>query len=148
MKKVLIAYVSRTGKTQKMADYIAEGIRFSGNEADIKKTTEIKNEKDLEGYDGYVFGCPTYHRDMTAGMKTFLFVAEKLNLVGKMGGAFGSYTHSGESAPMVFDTMQYVFKMDMVDLGPLSLKEAVIDTTDGTRACQDYGKAIGQKFTN
>jgi flavodoxin len=148
MKKVLVAYVSRTGKTQKMADYIAEGIRFSGNEADIKKTTEIKNEKDLEGYDGYVFGCPTYHRDMTAGMKTFLFVAEKLNLVGKMGGAFGSYTHSGESAPMVFDTMQYVYKMDMVDLGPLSLKEAVIDTTDGTRACQDYGKAIGQKFTN
>jgi flavodoxin len=148
MKKVLIAYVSRTGKTQKMADYIAEGIRFSGNEVEIKKTTEIKNEKDLEGYDGYVFGCPTYHRDMTAGMKTFLFVAEKLNLVGKMGGAFGSYTHSGESAPMVFDTMQYVYKMDMVDLGPLSLKEAVIDTTDGTRACQDYGKAIGQKFTN
>jgi len=148
MKKVLVAYVSRTGKTQKMADYIAEGIRFSGNEVEIKKTTEIKNEKDLEGYDGYVFGCPTYHRDMTAGMKTFLFVAEKLNLVGKMGGAFGSYTHSGESAPMVFDTMQYVYKMDMVDLGPLSLKEAVIDTTDGTRACQDYGKAIGQKFTN
>ena len=148
MKKVLVAYVSRTGKTQKMADYIAEGIRFSGNEAEVKKTTEIKNEKDLEGYDGYVFGCPTYHRDLTAGMKTFLFVAEKLNLVGKMGGAFGSYTHSGESAPMVFDTMQYVFKMDMVELGPLSLKEAVIDTTDGTRACQDYGKAIGQKFTN
>jgi hypothetical protein len=85
---------------------------------------------------------------MTAGMKTFLFVAEKLNLVGKMGGAFGSYTHSGESAPMVFDTMQYVFKMDMVDLGPLSLKDAVIEITDGTRACQDYGKAIGQKFTN
>ena len=148
MKKVLVAYVSRTGKTQKMADYIAEGIRFSGNEVEVKKTTEIKNEKDLEGYDGYVFGCPTYHRDMTAGMKTFLFVAEKLNLVGKMGGAFGSHTHSGESAPMVFDTMQYVFKMDMVDLGPLSLKEAIIDTTDGTRACQDYGKAIGQKFTN
>lgn len=148
MKKVLVVYVSRTGNTQKMAEYIAEGIRFSGNEADIKKTTEIKNEKDLEGYDGYVFGCPTYHRDMTAGMKTFLFVAEKLNLVGKMGGAFGSYTHSGESAPMVFDTMQYVFKMDMVDLGPLSLKDAVIEITDGTRACQDYGKAIGQKFTN
>ena len=49
MKKVLIVYVSRTGKTQKMAYYIAEGIRFSGNEADAKKTTEIKNEKDLEG---------------------------------------------------------------------------------------------------
>jgi flavodoxin len=146
MKKVLVAYVSRTGKTQKMAEYIAEGIRFSGNEAELKKINEIKNEKDLQDYDGYVFGCPTYHRDMTAGMKTFLFIAEKLNLVGKMGGAFGSYTHSGESAPMVFDTMQYVFKMDMVDLGALNLKEQALKTDEGTRACQDYGKAVGQKF--
>jgi flavodoxin len=146
MKKVLVAYVSRTGKTEKMAEYIAEGIRFSGNEVVVKKISEIPNEKDMDGYDGYVFGCPTYHRDMTNGMKTFLFIAEKLNLVGKIGGAFGSYTHSGEAAPMVFDTMQYVFKMDMVDLGPLSLKEAILDKGDGTRACQDYGKAIGQKF--
>lgn len=64
-----------------------------------------------------------------------------------MGGAFGSHTHSGESAPMVFDTMQHVFKMDMVDLGALSLKEAIVETGDGTRACHDYGKAIRQKFT-
>lgn len=146
MKKILIAYVSRTGNTEKMAEFIAEGVRFSGQEAVLKKVSDIKNEKDLEGYDGYIFGCPTYHRDMTASMKTFLFTAEKANLVGKMGGAFGSYTHSGESAPMVFDTMNYVFKMDMVDLGPLSLKEATIRTGDGTRACQDYGKAVGQKF--
>jgi NAD(P)H dehydrogenase (quinone) len=146
MKKVLVAYTSRTGKTEKMANYIAEGIRFSGNDAVLKKISEVKDEKDLTGYDGYVFGCPTYHRDMTAGMKTFLFQAEKANLLGKMGGAFGSYTHSGESAPMIFDTMLYVFKMDMVNLGPLSLKEAVIETGEGAKACQDYGKAVGRKF--
>jgi NAD(P)H dehydrogenase (quinone) len=63
-----------------------------------------------------------------------------------MGGAFGSYTHSGESAHMIFDTMEFVFKMDMVDLGALNLKEATIDTPDGLKACQDYGKAVGQKF--
>jgi hypothetical protein len=40
--------------------------------------------------------------------------------------------------------MQYVFKMDMVDLGPLNLKEQIIDSRDGMRACQDYGKAVGQ----
>lgn len=146
MKKVLVTYVSRTGNTEKMAEYIAEGIRFTGNTADLKKISKIKNEKDLEGYDGYVFGCPTYHRDITGGMKAFLFIAEKINMVGKMGGAFGSYTHSGESAQMIYDTMQYVFKMDTVDLGPLDLKEHIIDTPDGVRACQDYGKAIGQMF--
>lgn len=146
MHKVLIAYTSRTGKTEKMAEYIAEGIRFSGHEAVVKKISDIKSEKDLEGFDGYVFGSPTYHRDMTQGMKTFLFLAEKANLVGKIGGAFCSYTHSGESGPMVFDTMQYVFKMDTVDLGALNLKEAVVGTPEGTRACQDYGKAVGKKF--
>jgi len=147
MKKVLVAYLSRTGKTEKMAEYIAEGIRFTGNTADLKKIAEIKNEKALEGYDAYVFGCPTYHRDITEGMKTFLFSAKKANLTGKMGGAFGSYTHSGESAQMIYDTMQHVFKMEMVNLGPLNIKEHTIDTPEGMRACQDYGKAIGQMFS-
>jgi flavorubredoxin len=146
MKKVMVAYVSRTGNTEKMAQFIAEGIRLAGNQADLKKISDIKTAKDLDGYDGYVLGCPTYHRDMTAGMKTFLFIAEKANLWGKIGGAFGSYTHSGESATMIFDTMLHVFKMDMVDLGPLTLKEAVIPTQDGTKACQDYGKVIGKKL--
>jgi hypothetical protein len=36
--------------------------------------------------------------------------------------------------------------MDMVDLGALSLKEALLEKPDGVRACQDYGKAIGKKF--
>jgi flavorubredoxin len=146
MAKVLIGYYSRTGNTEKMAEYIAEGVRLTGNTAELKKISEIKDEKDMGGYDGFIFGCPTYHRDITAGMKTFLFLAEKANLVGKMGGAFGSYTHSGESADMIYDTMLYVFKMDMVDLGALNLKEQVMETADGARACQDYGKAIGQKF--
>ena len=146
MKKVLIAFASRTGNTEKMAEYIAEGIRFSGNEAVISKISDLKETKDITGFDGYVLGCPTYHRDMTGGMKTFLFMAEKANLLGKMGGAFGPYTHSGESAPMLFDTMNYVFKMDMVDMGALSLKDAVLATDDGLKACQDYGKAVGEKF--
>jgi len=146
MAKVLIAYISRTGNTQKMAEYIAEGIRFTANTVEVKKVAEIKEAEDLEGYDGYVFGCPTYHRDLTGGMKNLLFKAENVNLVGKFGGAFGSYTHSGESAQMIFDTMQHVYKMDVMDLGALSLKEHSIDTPDGIRACQDYGKTIGQRF--
>lgn len=146
MHKILVAYISRTGMTEKMANYIAEGIRMSGREAVLLKVSDIKDEKDLAGFDGYVFGCPTYHRDMTNGMKSFLFIAQKANLTGKMGGAFCSYTHSGESGAMIYDTMQHVFKMDMVDLGALNLKEHVIDTPDGIKACQDYAKVVCAKF--
>jgi flavodoxin len=146
MKKVLIAYVSRTGKTEAMANYIAEGLRISGQDVDIKKISAIENEKGLTGYDGYVFGCPTYHKDMTGGMKQFLFKAEKAKLAGKVGGAFGSHTHSGESAPMIFDTMEHVFKMEMISLGPLNLTEGMVDSGEGLKAGQDYGKALGEQL--
>jgi hypothetical protein len=49
---------------------------------------------------------------------------------------------------MIYDTMLYVFKMDMVDLGALDLKEQVLESDEGIRACQDYGKAVGQKFVD
>jgi flavodoxin len=146
MKKVLVAYDSRTGKTEKMAEFVAEGIRIAGHNAEVKRISEIKNEKALQGYDGYVFGCPTYHRDMTNGMKTFLFLAQKAGLEGKVGGAFGSYTHSGDAPSIIYDTMEHVFKMKVTDLGSFNLKEHVVDARDGIRACQDYGKGIVAKL--
>ena len=146
MKKVLVAYSSRTQKTETMANYIAEGLRMSACQVDVKPISAIENEEDITGYDSYVFGCPTYHKDMTGGMKQFLFKAEKAQLVGKFGGAFGSHTHSGESAPMIFDTMLHVFKMDVTDLGPLNLTEAKVLSDEGMKACQAYGKALSEQF--
>ena len=146
MKKVLVAYSSRTNKTKAMANYIAEGLRFSAVEVDVKPISAIENEDDISGYDCYVFGCPTYHKDMTGGMKQFLFKAQRAQMVGKFGGAFGSHTHSGESAPMIFETMLHVFKMDMTDLGPLNLTESMVVSDEGMKACQAYGKALAEKL--
>jgi len=146
MKKVMVTYFSRTGKTQQMAEYIAEGIRITGNEAELKKISDIKSEKDLMGYDGYVIGSPTYHRAMPGIVETFLFTAQKANLQGKAGGSFGSYTHSGDAPKMIFDTMEFVYKMNMVDLGSFNLLEHLVDTREGMKSCQDYGKAVGEKL--
>lgn len=146
MAKVLIAYDSRTGHTKTMAQYVAEGVRMGGHEAELKKLSEIKSEKEIMGYDGYIFGCPTYHRDITGSMKTFLFLAQKAELEGKAAGAFGSYTHSGDAPAIIFDTMEHVFKMAMVSLGSFNLKEAMVDTGEGNHACQDYGKAVAEQL--
>lgn len=146
MKKVLIVYSSRTGKTEAMANYLAEGLRMTACDVEVKKIADIDTELDVMGYDGYLFGCPTYHKDMTGGMKQFLFKAELANLVGKIGGAFGSHTHSGESAPMIFATMQHVFKMDMTNLGPLNLTEEMVAQAEGLKACHDYAKDLGEKL--
>jgi flavodoxin len=144
MKKVLIAYYSLSGNTEKMARYVAEGVRISGQEATVKKVADFKEAELLNGYDGYIFACPTYHRDMAGPMKTFLFLGRKVNLEGKLAGSFGSYTHDGNAPEMILDTMQYVFKMEPFELGPFNLLENKVDTSEGMHACQDYGRVFGE----
>ncbi len=147
MKKALIVYFSLAGNTRKMAEDLAEGVRFSGTGVEVKPLSDIKSEKDLQGYDGYLFGCPTYHKDITENFKTFLFTAKKAGLEGKLGGSFGSHTHSGESPGIIFDTMENVFAMKMTDLGALTLKERVVQSDEGMRACQAYGRDFGKRLS-
>ena len=64
MKRVLVAYHSSTGTTKQMAELIAEGVRIAGHEADVRSVLDIKNKDVLTGYDGFIFGCPTYHLDI------------------------------------------------------------------------------------
>ncbi len=143
MAKVLIVYTTRTGETQKIAELIAEGIRFCGVETKVKNASEIKKESDLTGFDAVLFGSPTYHGEMLQGMKTILFLAEKAELQGKVGGAFGAFGWSGEAPERIFSTMKNIFGMDMVS-GPLMLKASSLG--GGLQMAQDYGKQIGKKL--
>lgn len=145
MPRVLVVYATRTGETQRIAELIAEGIRFSGAEAKAVSANDVKKESDLDGYDGYVFGSPTYHGDMMQGMKTLLFLAEKAKLEGKAGGAFGAFGWSGEATDRIYDTMKNIFRMDMVS-GPLRLKSASLG--GGIQMAQDYGREVGKKLTD
>lgn len=141
--KALVVYATRTGATQKIAELVAEGIRFGGFDADIKTAGDVKKEEDLAGYDAYVFGSPTYHGDMMASMKTLLFLAEKAGLENKVGGAFGAFGWSGEAPQRIYDTMRNIFSMRMVS-DSLRLKSA--DLGGGVQAAQAYGKMIAAKL--
>jgi len=143
MSKVLIVYASRSGETEKMANIIAEGVRFSGNEAAVKSVKDIGSENDTDGYDALVLGSATYHGDMIQPMKTLLFLLEKAALEGKPGGAFGAFGWSGEAPDRIFDTMKHIYKMDMVS-GALRLKSTYIG--GGITMAQDYGKEIAAKL--
>jgi len=143
MAKSLIVYATRTGETEKIANLIAEGIRFSGQEAEIKKVTDIKKEDDLKGFDAVVLGSPTYHGEMVQGMKTLLFMAEKAELSGKVGGAFGAFGWSGEAPDRIFDTMKNIYQMNMVS-APLRLKASGLG--GGMKMAQDYGREVAEKI--
>lgn len=142
MPKALIAYSTRTGETRNIAELIAEGLRFSAITVTLKDVTEIKRETELEGFDIYVFGSSTYHGTMMDRMKTFLFLAERAELKGKIGGAFGSFGWSGEAAERIFETMRNVYGMEMAG-GPLMLKSSSVD--GGVKVAQSYGRELAEK---
>jgi flavodoxin len=152
MKKVLIVHFSLTGKTATMADFIAEGVRFNGIEAQVKKIGDIHDVADLKGFDGYIFGSPTFSQDVPKPVKNFLDLARMANLQGKLVGSFGSYKHDtgyrhDSTAPAaMIDIVTGQNKMVPFDLGPLALQEDMIDTRDGLKACQDYGRVFGEKL--
>ena len=144
MAKALIVFATRTGETKRIGELIAEGIRFSGQEAVTKKINEIKTENDLQGFDAVILGSATYHGDMIQSMKTLLFMAEKAELNGKIGGAFGAFGWSGEAPDRIFGTMENIYQMNMVS-GPLRLKSSQLG--GGVQMAQDYGKEIAKKLT-
>lgn len=143
MNKVLIVYATRSGETGKIADLIAEGIRFSGMEAVVKDVKDIRTEKDFQGYDALVLGSPTYHGTMLKSMETLLFIAEKAELENKIGGAFGAFGWSGESLVRIYDTMKNIFNMNMT-ADPLRLKSSSLG--GGLQMAQDYGREIAKKL--
>jgi flavorubredoxin len=144
MSKAIIIYATRKNATKSIAEIIGEGLRFGGIEVTVMNVADVeKSQLELESYDAVLLGAPTYHGEMHSGMKTFLFLAEKANLEGKVGGAFGAYGWSGESAGRIYDTMKNIFKMDMAG-GPLMLKSAFIG--GGVQMAQSYGKEIARKL--
>ena len=147
MAKVLIAYMSKTGTTEKMAQYVAEGVRIVGQEPELKKTSLIKEEKDLTGYGAYIFGCPTYYLDMPESFEPFLEIAQKAGLKGKIGGAFSPRAHpssgGGGAAERVFRRMESRFEVKMTSLGPFDVEADKVGESELMRSCQEYGKAIG-----
>ena len=140
MFKAVIIYDSRGGNTGMMAKAIEEGMEKSGIEVSSKRTINA-TAGSIRNADAVILGSPTYHKDMIASMKTFLFEMEKADLTGKIGAAFGSYGWSGESVQMMTDTMKHIFGMKVIEPGLRMLRKP---SEDGLKQCQDFGERIGE----
>src|SRR5271157_4040523 len=153
MKKVLIVHFSTAGKTETMANFIAEGIRFSGLQALVKKVSDVRSSEDIAGYDGYIFGSPTFSLDIPGPVKIFLSKIKAINLENKLVGAFGpylhdaSYRHNSHAPTLILSVLQTEHKIAPFDLGALALKEDIVETREGMKACQEYGRIFGQRLS-
>ncbi|HEX2993828.1 MAG TPA: flavodoxin domain-containing protein [Anaerolineales bacterium] len=143
MARALVIYDTLKGATKSIGELIAKGLMDVGVSVDVKNAVEITQEKDLVGYDAYIFGSATYHGEMMNSMKRLLFLAEKARLRGRVGGAFGAYGWSGEAPRRIFDTMCYILGMSMVK-EPLRLKSP--KDSEALERVSEYGCLIAEKL--
>jgi flavorubredoxin len=143
MPKLLVLYYTRTGSTQKMAEAVAEGARtVQGVEVTLSYNVEPEA---LAGFDAIIIGAPTYHHDMTLGMKMLFEDAavKNISLKGKIGAAFGSYGWSGEAPRMILEILKNKFEMNVTE--PPLLSKFAPDQA-GLEKCRALGKRVAERL--
>ena len=121
--RVLVAYYSLTGNTEKMARGVAEGIRrVPGVTAIVKQAGEV-TKQDLEAADGIILGCPTYYANIPGKMKVVIddwSWKMKVDFTDKVGGAFSTGGGQvGGKEHVVISLLLFLLSNRMAVVGPL-----------------------------
>jgi len=97
MKKILVAYSSYSGNTERLARAIKEGVdSVSGCEGILKRARDVV-EDDFKEADGIIAGSCVYFGNMSAELKDmfdrFVGLRRQGGMEGKIGAAFASSGH-------------------------------------------------------
>ncbi|AGX41868.1 flavodoxin family protein [Clostridium saccharobutylicum] len=88
--KISILYSSKTGKTERVAKLIEEGVKRSGNIEVKTMNLDAVDKKFLQESEGIIFGTPTYYANISWEMKKWIDESSEFNLEGKLGAAFST----------------------------------------------------------
>ncbi len=138
MKKMLVVYATKSGKTMVIGEHITNGARAAGIEVEFLKASSITDDINLKDYDAFVFGSTTETGSMLPEMKSTLKIVEKSSLKGKAGGAFGTFGCSGQGPMQIYDTMKIRLNMDMMGSEPLILESST--PVEMIKLGKNYGK--------
>ena len=121
--RILVAYYSRTGHTEKMAQGVAKGAqRVSGVMTQVKAVSEVTKE-DLENAHGIILGSPTYFANIPGAMKTAIDDWNwklKVDFTDKIGGAFATAGgRTGGQGHVVTSLLLFMLNNRMIVAGPL-----------------------------
>ena len=90
MVKVLVAYDTKYGNTQRVAELIAEGLKAAGAEAVVENMKKV-NVDEAVGFDAILIGSPNHMGRPTRTFKKFVGKLQKANLKDKTLAAFDTY---------------------------------------------------------
>lgn len=89
--QILVLYHSVTGRTRKLAEAVAEGVRAAGAGCVMRSAAEVTRE-DFRRAQGIIAGSPVYYGSMAAELKAVFdrFVDLREEMEGKIGAAFAT----------------------------------------------------------
>lgn len=158
MFMVIVIYDSQTGFTEKMAEAVVEGARnVKDVEIELHKLGSPFSIIKLDAADAIILGSPVVYGSVTQRMKAFLesvkeyTASDKLELTGKIGGAFGSFAFSGSWVIRELSD-------DMEDLG-MKIVAPAVSVVDGIgrrqpirlkektfQSCLKLGRIVAEKI--
>jgi NAD(P)H dehydrogenase (quinone) len=121
--RVLVAYDSLTGNTEKMAEGVVAGAKQVSGAVVVLKSVDKVTKEDLETADGIILGCPTYYGTIPGRMKVVIDDWSwklKVDFTDKVGGAFSTGGgQAGGKEFVVVSLLMFMLNNRMVVAGPL-----------------------------
>lgn len=146
--KISIIYFSETGKTEKSARDIADGIRSFRSDIEIGmfniKDEDSVDKAFVEDSACVIFGTPCYYANMCWQLKRWFDTSFSIDLGGKLGGAFATANViQGGGNTTILTVLQHMLVKGMIvyasgascgkpfiHLGPISLRDQIEDQTE------------------
>ncbi len=152
MPKILIAYSSSSGNTEKLAKAVSEGAREAGAEIILKKASDV-SQKDFEEADGIIAGSCVYFGNMSAELKDmfdrFVSLRRQGEMEGKIGAAFATSGHpTGGKETTLIAIIQAFLIYGMIVVGdPISAGGHYGVACQGSPGSKDIedAKALGKR---
>jgi flavorubredoxin len=145
--QITIAYDTMWNGTRVMAENIARGIHQADSRINVKLFNSAKTDKndiiaEIFKSKGVVVGSPTINRGILTSIAGLLEEIRGLGFKGKKASAFGCYGWSGESIPLLSESLRKA-GFTVVDEG---LKVLWNPTKESKQQCSEYGKALVDSF--
>jgi len=142
-QRVVIAYDTMWGSTEKMAHAMLEGVKEAGVEGRLYKLS-VSDRSDVIAQvleaKGLLVGSSTINRDLLPTVAPFIEDIKGLKPPAKIGAAFGSYGWSGEATR----TLEEKLKQAGVNIIQPALSLKWVPSSEEMKACFEFGKKLGE----
>ncbi|MEW6100773.1 MAG: flavodoxin domain-containing protein [Candidatus Omnitrophota bacterium] len=143
--KVVVAFETMWGATEKMARKIVEGIADSGIEVklfDVPTSDRSEIIKEMLEAKGFMFGSSTHDNDMLPNIAGFLEFIKGLKPKNRLASVFGSHGWAGGA----LKEMEGVLKEAGLELAQSALAIKYVPDEKELIQCYNYGKDFAAKI--